>query len=243
MRSPTRARSATTACRRRPTASSSPRVRSTRRRPRPQACATRISSSTASATRPTRIARVGNLFDVKLQAIENLHSAGVDIVPVVTIVNGVNNEQVGRIIEFALDNPKTINFLSFQPVSFTGRDEEVTDERRARAALHAVAPGARREEPDRHRRADPRLVPHLVHGRLHRLGGRHARRREGIRPADVRLPPELRHRHGRHDRQGNEGSRPGDGVPQGRAARQGRPAGQRRRRAAASCRSSAWRSR
>src|SRR4030081_2411765 len=75
--------------------------------------------------------RVGNLFDVKLRAIENLHSAGVDIVPVVTIVNGVNNEQVGRIIEFALDTPKTINFLSFQPVSFTGRDEEVTPERRA----------------------------------------------------------------------------------------------------------------
>src|ERR1700756_5505553 len=75
--------------------------------------------------------RVGNLFDVKLRAIENLYSAGVDIVPVVTIVNGVNNEQVGRIIEFALDNPKKINFLSFQPVSFTGRDEEVTPERRA----------------------------------------------------------------------------------------------------------------
>ena len=75
--------------------------------------------------------RVGNLFDVKLQAIENLWSAGVDIVPVVTIVNGVNNEQVGRIIEFALDNPRKINFLSFQPVSFTGRDEEITNERRA----------------------------------------------------------------------------------------------------------------
>jgi uncharacterized radical SAM superfamily Fe-S cluster-containing enzyme len=74
---------------------------------------------------------VGNLFDVKLRAIENLHSAGVDIVPVVTIVNGINNEQVGRIIEFALDNPKKISFLSFQPVSFTGRDEAVTDERRA----------------------------------------------------------------------------------------------------------------
>src|SRR2546421_1646430 len=74
--------------------------------------------------------RVGNLFDVKLQAIENLYDAGVDIVPVITIVNGVNNEQVGRVIEFALDNPKKINFLSFQPVSFTGRDEEITDERR-----------------------------------------------------------------------------------------------------------------
>jgi 7,8-dihydro-6-hydroxymethylpterin dimethyltransferase len=75
--------------------------------------------------------RVGNLFDVKLRAIENLHNAGVDIVPVITIVNGVNNEQVGRVVEFALDNPKKINFLSFQPVSFTGRDEEVTPERRA----------------------------------------------------------------------------------------------------------------
>jgi uncharacterized radical SAM superfamily Fe-S cluster-containing enzyme len=75
--------------------------------------------------------RVGNLFDVKLRAIENLHAAGVDIVPVITIVNGVNNEQVGRVIEFALDNPRKINFLSFQPVSFTGRDEEVTPERRA----------------------------------------------------------------------------------------------------------------
>jgi tetraether lipid synthase len=74
---------------------------------------------------------VGNLFDVKLRAIENLWTAGVDIVPVVTIVNGVNNEQVGRIIQFALDNPRKINFLSFQPVSFTGRDEEVTPERRA----------------------------------------------------------------------------------------------------------------
>jgi uncharacterized radical SAM superfamily Fe-S cluster-containing enzyme len=74
--------------------------------------------------------RVGNLFDVKLRAIENLHKAGVEIVPVTTIVNGINNEQVGRIIRFALDNPKKISFCAFQPVSFTGRDEAVTDERR-----------------------------------------------------------------------------------------------------------------
>src|ERR1700758_2843733 len=74
--------------------------------------------------------KVGNLFDVKLQAINNLHEAGVEIVPVTTIINGINNEQVGRIIQFALDNPKKINFVSFQPVSFTGRDEDVSDERR-----------------------------------------------------------------------------------------------------------------
>jgi len=73
---------------------------------------------------------VGNLFDVKMRAIENLWSNGVDIVPVITIVNGVNNEQVGAVVRFALDNPKKIPFLSFQPVSFTGRDEAITDDRR-----------------------------------------------------------------------------------------------------------------
>jgi uncharacterized radical SAM superfamily Fe-S cluster-containing enzyme len=74
---------------------------------------------------------VGNLFDVKMRAIENLHTAGIDIIPVITIVNGINNEQVGHVIQFALDNPKKIPFLSFQPVSFTGRDEDITPERRA----------------------------------------------------------------------------------------------------------------
>ena len=73
---------------------------------------------------------VGNLFDVKLRAIENLHSNGVEIVLVTTVVNGINNEQVGRVIQFALDNPDKISMVSFQPVSFTGRDEAVTDERR-----------------------------------------------------------------------------------------------------------------
>ncbi|HYN84339.1 MAG TPA: radical SAM protein [Pyrinomonadaceae bacterium] len=74
--------------------------------------------------------QVGNLFDVKLRAIDNLHEAGVEIVLVITIVNNINNDQVGSVIRFALDNPKKIAFLSFQPVSFTGRDEEITDERR-----------------------------------------------------------------------------------------------------------------
>ncbi len=38
----------------------------------------------------------------------------------------MNNEQVGAVVRFALDNPKKIPFLSFQPVSFTGRDEAIT---------------------------------------------------------------------------------------------------------------------
>jgi uncharacterized radical SAM superfamily Fe-S cluster-containing enzyme len=73
---------------------------------------------------------VGNLFDVKLRAIENMHEAGIEIVLVTTLVNNVNNDQVGPIVKFAMENPKKISFISFQPVSFTGRDEEISDERR-----------------------------------------------------------------------------------------------------------------
>jgi len=66
--------------------------------------------------------QIGNLFDVKLRAIENMHEAGIEIVLVVTIVNNVNNDQVGSVVKFAMENPKKIAFVSFQPVSFTGRD-------------------------------------------------------------------------------------------------------------------------
>jgi len=75
---------------------------------------------------------VGNLFDVKKKALENLKAVGIDVTLVVTIVNTVNNEQVGPIVQFAIDNIDKINAVSFQPVSFTGRDEEVDDETRRR---------------------------------------------------------------------------------------------------------------
>src|SRR5216110_1534061 len=76
--------------------------------------------------------QIGNLFDVKLRAIENMHEAGIEIVLVVTIVNNVNNDQVGTVVKFAMENPRKIAFVSFQPVSFTGRDEDITPERRHR---------------------------------------------------------------------------------------------------------------
>ncbi len=74
--------------------------------------------------------KVGNLFDVKLRAIENLHRADIDVCLVVTIVNTVNNDQVGPIVKFALENCDKVSFVSFQPVSFTGRDEDISDEDR-----------------------------------------------------------------------------------------------------------------
>jgi len=74
--------------------------------------------------------QIGNLFDVKLRAINNMHEAGIEIILVTTLVNGVNNDQVGPIINFARENPKKIAFIAFQPVSFTGRDEDITPDRR-----------------------------------------------------------------------------------------------------------------
>jgi uncharacterized radical SAM superfamily Fe-S cluster-containing enzyme len=93
--------------------------------------------------------KVGNLFDVKLRAIDNLHKAGIDVVLVVTVVNGVNNEEVGKIVEFAIDNADKITVVSFQPVSFTGRDEDITDERR---------------------QAQRYTLSHLAHDLSHQLG-------------------------------------------------------------------------
>ncbi len=74
--------------------------------------------------------KVGNLYDVRLRAIENLHKYGVDITLVTTIINTVNDHQVGDILRFAIENIDKINTVSFQPVSFTGRDEEIDDETR-----------------------------------------------------------------------------------------------------------------
>jgi hypothetical protein len=76
--------------------------------------------------------KVGNLFDVKLRAIENLHAAGIDVVLVVTVAGGVNDDQVGAIVDFAIEHADKITVVSFQPISFTGRDEDVDDATRAR---------------------------------------------------------------------------------------------------------------
>jgi uncharacterized radical SAM superfamily Fe-S cluster-containing enzyme len=76
--------------------------------------------------------KISNLFDVKKIAIENMYAAGIKITPVVTIVNGLNNQSVGPIVDFCMENHDKIGGPAFQPVSFTGRDEEISDEDRHR---------------------------------------------------------------------------------------------------------------
>jgi uncharacterized radical SAM superfamily Fe-S cluster-containing enzyme len=70
---------------------------------------------------------VGNLFDVKLQAIENMAKVGMKTTLVTTIVNGINNDAIGPIVDFAVRNIDKVQTIAFQPVSFTGRDEDIDD--------------------------------------------------------------------------------------------------------------------
>src|SRR6185436_16946911 len=39
-------------------------------------------------------------------------------------------DQVGKILDFAIDNPDKVTVIAYQPVSFTGRDEDISDELR-----------------------------------------------------------------------------------------------------------------
>lgn len=63
------------------------------------------------------------LLRIKLKAIENCKKAGVGVVLVPTIMKGVNVNQIGKIINFAIDNMPAVRGVHFQPVSFFGRYE------------------------------------------------------------------------------------------------------------------------
>jgi uncharacterized radical SAM superfamily Fe-S cluster-containing enzyme len=56
---------------------------------------------------------VGNLFDVKVRAIENLAKVGIKVTLVVTIVNSVNNDAIGQIVEFAAKNIDKVQTIAF----------------------------------------------------------------------------------------------------------------------------------
>jgi len=73
---------------------------------------------------------VGNLLDVKWRAIENMAKVGMKTTLVTTITKGTNNSGIGPIVDFAVKNIDKVQTIAFQPISFTGRDEEVDDETR-----------------------------------------------------------------------------------------------------------------
>jgi hypothetical protein len=75
-------------------------------------------------------ARGVDLLQTKFKAIENCRKAGLtSIVLVVTLVKGVNDDQLGDIIRFAAKNKDIVRCVNVQPVSFAGRISQKDRER------------------------------------------------------------------------------------------------------------------
>lgn len=62
-----------------------------------------------------------SLLEYKLKTIENARKMKMDVILVPTLVKGFNNDQVGEIVKFAVENHDVISGIAFQPVSFVGR--------------------------------------------------------------------------------------------------------------------------
>ncbi|MDI6655278.1 MAG: radical SAM protein [Candidatus Hydrothermarchaeota archaeon] len=76
-------------------------------------------------------ARGYNALPKKLVVIENCRAAGLNSVTLVpTLVKGVNDNQVGSMIDFCVKNRDVVCSLNVQPVSFTGRIDKSELEKR-----------------------------------------------------------------------------------------------------------------
>lgn len=62
-----------------------------------------------------------NLLETKLRAIENCAKVGLNVTLVVTVVEGINNQNLGEILDFTIDNMPAIRGIHLQPVSRFGR--------------------------------------------------------------------------------------------------------------------------
>ena len=62
-----------------------------------------------------------NLLEIKMKTIENCRKYGIGVVLVPTLVPKVNIDNIGKIIDFALENTPTVRGVHFQPVSYFGR--------------------------------------------------------------------------------------------------------------------------
>ncbi|MDR0500311.1 MAG: radical SAM protein [Coriobacteriales bacterium] len=65
--------------------------------------------------------RGADLLPVKLQAVKNCRAAGVQVVLAMTIVSGINDQQIGDVIEYALANSDVVAGVALQPAFTSGR--------------------------------------------------------------------------------------------------------------------------
>ena len=64
---------------------------------------------------------LSGLWELKQRAVENARAVDLRVVLVPTIIKTINDDQVGNILQFAVENSDVISGISYQPVAFTGR--------------------------------------------------------------------------------------------------------------------------
>ena len=72
--------------------------------------------------RPQQVMRGADLVEVRRRALEHLNEHGISTTLVVTLEKGLNDDQLGAIIDFALTQP-CVRGVTFQPVQVAGRIE------------------------------------------------------------------------------------------------------------------------
>ncbi|MFA5856374.1 MAG: radical SAM protein [Candidatus Pacearchaeota archaeon] len=77
----------------------------------------------------TKKLRGKNIIEMKLKAMTNLIEHKIPITIVSTIERGVNDKEIGKIVEFSLNKPG-IRGINFQPVAYFGRINEINTKNR-----------------------------------------------------------------------------------------------------------------
>jgi len=89
-------------------------------------------------SKPYVVSKGIDLLDMKLKVLENARKIGLDsLILVPTVAKGVNDDQVGEIIKFAVKNKDIVRCVNFQPISFAGRIE-AGDRQRLRITIPEV---------------------------------------------------------------------------------------------------------
>jgi uncharacterized radical SAM superfamily Fe-S cluster-containing enzyme len=76
----------------------------------------------------------GDLLETKLRAADHCDQLGVTTIPVMTLTPGVNDDEVGAFLRFAIGRPRSVKKVMIQPAMYSGRYENPRRVRRITVA-------------------------------------------------------------------------------------------------------------
>jgi len=77
-------------------------------------------------------------IELNKKAVKNLREVNLKIVLVPCVIGGKNLHESGKIVRFALENIDIVRGVNFQPVSFCGRINKISDEKREKQRVDYV---------------------------------------------------------------------------------------------------------